>query len=427
LTGTEVVEVSWRDEDGLPFPLCAWQFVRGRCLEPFGAAVVRGNVVLAEHGDLVPLEPVVPDQVPARGRYRPRLDQPGLAHGVPYRHAQAVKRPATEALEISPGQAVPKMVRLTDGREDWTVHPDLLGTDRFEPAYVVEMDDGAQARLRFGEPPHRQPAPGATVRASYRVGGGRGGNVGADVLTELIPPVDGVSVRNPLPARGGTDPEPVEQVRQWAPQAFRTQERAVTDADYRTMVMRHPQVQQAAATRRWTGSWYTEYVTIDRLGGRPVDPKFRTEVKAHLEAYRMAGVDVAVDAPIPVPLDIVFTVCVEPGQLRSAVQRALTDRFSARNLPGGGRGFFHPDDLTFAQPVYLSALVAAAMAVPGVRWVETSEGPDKPNRFRRWGQPDAGDHAAGLIRLERLEVARCDSDPSLPENGRIAFELVGGL
>ena len=58
------------------------------------------------------------------------------------------------------------------------------------------------------------------------------------------------------------------------------------------------------------------------------------------------------------------------------------------------------------------------MAVDGVGWVD-SEGPGKPNRFQRWGRPAAGERAAGRISMERLEVARCDSDPSLPENGRI--------
>jgi len=427
LTGTEVVEVAWREEDALPFPLCVWQFPRGRCHDPRAAAVDRGNVVLVEHGKLIPLEPLVPDRVPARGRFRPRLDRLGLAYAMPYRHAQAVRRPAAEALDVRPSEAVAQIVQLTDGREDWVVRPDLLYSDRFEPAYVVEMDDDSRARMRFGDPPNRRPVPGAIVRASYRIGGGRGGNVGADVLTSLAEPVTGLSVRNPMPARGGADPEPVEQVRQWAPQAFRVQERAVTDADYREITERHPQVQRAAATRRWTGSWYTEYVTVDRLRGVPVDRPFRTDVAAYLESFRMAGVDVDVDAPIPVPLNIVLTVCVEPGHLRSAVERALTDRFSARDLASGDRGFFHSDNFTFAQPVYLSAVVAAAMAVDGVRWVETAEAAGKPNRFRRWGRPSAGEHAAGRIPMQRLEVARCDSDPDQPENGRIAFAMVGGL
>jgi hypothetical protein len=427
LTGTPVVEVTWREEDELPFPLCLWQFPRGRCEEPDGASVARGNVVLIEHGWLVDLEPLVPAVVPARGRYRPALDQLGLAYAVPYEHQQAVRRPANEALDVRPDQAVPQVVQLTDGQQDWVARPDLLGSDRFEPAYVVEMDDDGRAHLRFGIPPGRHPAPGDTFRASYRIGGGPAGNVGADVITLLTHPIAGLSVRNPLPARGGAEPEQVEQVRQWAPQAFRVQQRAVTDADYRAVAERHPQVQRAAATRRWTGSWYTEFVTVDRRGGHAVDRPFRTEVEASLETFRMAGGDVDVDAPIPVPLDIVLTVCVEPGQLRSAVQRALVDRFSARDLPGGGRGFFHPDNLTIGEPVYLSAVVAAAMGVAGVRWVESGEGPDTRNRFRRVGGPSAGKREAGRIPMQRLEVARCDSDPSQPENGRIEFIMAGGL
>jgi hypothetical protein len=146
-----------------------------------------------------------------------------------------------------------------------------------------------------------------------------------------------------------------------------------------------------------------------------------------LEQFRLAGGDVEVNAPIPVSLDIVLTVCVEPGQLRSAVRRALADRFSARDLPGGGRGFFHPDNFTFAQPVYLSAVVAAAMAIDGVRWVQTAAGPGEPNRFRRWGEPAAGELEAGRIPMQRLEVARCESDPSRPEHGRIDFVRAGGL
>jgi hypothetical protein len=66
------------------------------------------------------------------------------------------------------------------------------------------------------------------------------------------------------------------------------------------------------------------------------------------------------------------------------------------------------------------------MSVDGVRWVETQQGPDKPNRFQRWGQPADGELAAGRISMGRLEVARCDSDPSQPENGRIQFVMTGG-
>jgi hypothetical protein len=429
LTGAKVVNVTWFDEDELPFPLCLWRFPRRRCESDVGAAVVRGNVVLAEHGALVAAEGgPVPAVVPAHGRYRPFLGRNGLAHAVPYNHAEARARPAADALLISAQTAMPQVVRLTDGRDDWTVRRDLLGSDRFDPEFVVEMADDGRAFLRFGDDVlGRRPVPGDTFSVTYRVGGGRAGNVGRDVLTELVDPVGGVSIRNPMPAIGGIDPEPVEQVRQWAPQAFRVQERAVNDEDYAAIAQRHPQVQRAAATRRWTGSWYTEFVTVDRRRGALVDAGFREDLIEFLQRYRMAGYDVEVDAPVFVSLDIVLTVCVVHGHFRGTVKRALVDVFSAGDLPDGRRGFFHPDNLTFAQPVYLSQVVAMAMSVDGVAWVDTEETPDKPNRFGRWGRPAAGERAAGRIAMGRLEVPRCDSDPNEPENGRIDFVMEGGV
>ena len=72
---------------------------------------------------------------------------------------------------------------------------------------------------------------------------------------------------NPMPAAGGIDPEDIEAARRDAPEAFRTQERAVTAADYAAAAERRADVQRAAATFRWTGSWHTVFVTADRFGG----------------------------------------------------------------------------------------------------------------------------------------------------------------
>ena len=82
----------------------------------------------------------------------------------------------------------------------------------------------------------RRPDAGTAFTATYRVGNGSRGNIGADALVHIVaaPGVAGAiaSVRNPLPAVGGAEPESLEDVRQRAPSAFRTQERAVTPADY---------------------------------------------------------------------------------------------------------------------------------------------------------------------------------------------------
>ncbi|MBO3749200.1 putative baseplate assembly protein [Streptosporangiaceae bacterium NEAU-GS5] len=424
LTGAELLEVTWHQQDAPPFPLRLWRFPVPSGGSA-GATVVRANVVLAEHGALAGPEAPTPAEAPARGRYRPRLARSGLAHAVPYDHGTALRRAASQALAVRPQDAVPALTEVGDGTTTWTVAPDLLGGDRFAARCVVETEDDGRAYLRFGDGV-RAPAPGTRLLVTYRVGGGRRGNVGRDTLTRPVVPIDGVTVRNPMPAQGGADPEPVEQVRQWAPQAFRTQRRAVTGDDYARLTGEHPEVRQAAATRRWTGSWYTASVVVDRRAGLPVDGAFRDEVTAHLDGFRMAGEDVQVIALAPVSLDIVLTVHVAPGHAAGAVKRALIDVFTAGTRADGAPGFFHPDGLGFGRPVYLSRVVAAAMGVPGVRWVDADDTAPKPNRFRRWGRPAAGERAAGRIPMGPLEVPRCLSDPSLPEHGRIEFLMAGG-
>jgi hypothetical protein len=420
LTGRKVLDICWHAEDALPFPLCLFE-VPGRPGETRGVSVAHGNVALADHGLTLHDGGLRPAEVPEGGRYRPVLSRPGLSHREPYDHDLARVLPAASALRTDLRAGMPAVVLQGEG-EDWRPQRDLLASDRFEPEFVVEMEGDGQAHLRFGDGVRgRRPAGGTRFTATYRVGNGTAGNLGADAIGRVVTAEAGIGrVRNPLPAVGGTEPEPLEQVPLDAPHAFRVQERAVTEADYATTAQRHPQVQRAAATRRWTGSWHTMFVTVDRKGGVAVDDRFRAELRAFLDRFRMAGYDLEIDAPRFVPLDVALSVCVTPGSLRSEVKQALLEALGSRDLPDGRRGFFHPDNFTFSQPVHLSQVVAAAMGVPGVQWVE-------PTRFQRWGRDPAGELAAGRVSFERLEIARLDNDANAAENGRLDLLVQGGL
>lgn len=418
-----VVEIAWAPEDALPFPLCLSTVVGGTLEED--VSVARGNVLLADHGR-TEVEDLPP--IPVSGPYRPALDLgPVTQQGSVYDQKNDLvpfdpQAPAADALrwEMRTVRPVAELLEAGNESQPWRPQRDLLGSDRFATEFVVETEDDGRAFLRFGTPPLGR-APTGALRATYRVGNGQSGNVGADAIAHVVTDVEGISkVRNPLPARGGTDPESLEQVRLYAPQAFRTQERAVTEADYAAAAERHPEIQKAAATRRWTGSWYTMFVTIDRTRGLPVDPVFEDGLRRHLERFRLAGYDLEIETPQFVSLDIALTVCVAPGYFRANVKQALLEVFGNTDRPGGERGFFHPDNFSFGQPVYLSQIVAAAMRVSGVTWVEVE-------RFQRWGQRPRDELEEGRISFGRLEIARLDNDPSRPENGKVEFLMQGGL
>ncbi|WP_447979271.1 putative baseplate assembly protein [Candidatus Nitrospira bockiana] len=424
LTKRVVLDIAWHADDALPFPLCLHEFDDGAG-GVIRAAVARGNVALADQGLTFTAtsagESLVPPTVPEGRPYRPLLARRGLTHAAPYDHADARRRPAAVSLRVDVRDVLPAVLLRGEG-EIWRPRRDLLGSDRFAPDFVVEMEEDGAASLRFGDDVlGRRPSAGTAFKATYRLGNGKAGNVGAEALTRLVPPIDGVKVRNPMAAVGGVDPEPIREVKLYAPQAFRTQERAVTEADYAVAAQRHPEVQRAAATRRWTGSWYTMFVTVDRRGGRPVDATFEQALRDFLEPFRMAGYDLEIDAPRYVPLDLALSLCVVPHTYKAVVKQALLDAFSNRDLPDGSRGFFHPDHFTFGQPVYLSQIIARAMAVPGVRSVIGVD------RFQRYGQDPHGEIDEGFIPMHRLEIARLDNDRNAQENGRLELVLLGGL
>jgi hypothetical protein len=178
-------------------------------------------------------------------------------------------------------------------------------------------------------------------------------------------------------------------------------------------------VQRAAATVRWTGSWRTIFLTVDRLGGRPVDAAFEQKLRLHLERYRLAGHDVEIDGPRFVPLEMEMTVCVKPGYFRGDVEAAVLQAFGNTILPDGRRGLFHPDEYTFGQPVYLSEIYAAAQKIEGVRFVTIE-------KFQRLGIDSDRAIEDGVLTMDRLEIARLDNDPNFAERGVLRLTMEGG-
>jgi hypothetical protein len=178
-------------------------------------------------------------------------------------------------------------------------------------------------------------------------------------------------------------------------------------------------VQRAAASFRWTGSWYTVYITVDRRNGLPVDDEFEERLRQHVERYRMAGHDIEIDAPEFVPLEIELTVCVKPDYFRSQVRAALLEIFSSRVLPNGQLGLFHPDNFTFGQTIYLSPLVAAAQNVEGVESVEMT-------KFGRQDSSSTDAFDAGKLVLAGIQIAQLNNDPNHPDRGIFRLILEGG-
>ncbi len=448
LTAADLVRVEWHADDALTFPLnlAPAPDADGDGVEdgPPGAVAI-GNILLADEGRTVDyaLNPgqaaeddFVVGDIERRGLTRDdgpgtlvrlRLRGDAIVHAPGFDPERAADEPARATL--APAEAPVAQVLIRGDGQRWRAVPDLLAADPFTAEFCVEATDAAHY-ARFGDGAGgRKPANPGAMTAVIRHGGGRRGNIGADAIAYVVAADGGIisRVRNPLPAIGGRDREPVAAIRVAAPRHFRRQRRAVTPADYVAAAEAYGDVQRAYAERRWTGSWNTIFLAIDRRGGGAVDALFEAGLRDHLARYRLAGHDLEVVPPRYVPLDIRLYVCVCGDHYAGDVERDLLDAFTAGSTRDGRPGYFHPDRFSFGDNILLSPIIARAMQVTGVQWIGTRDGAGAVQGwFGRLDQPaiDYADDAE--IAIAPSEVARLDNDPTFPDRGRIAFLMAGG-
>jgi hypothetical protein len=122
-------------------------------------------------------------------------------------------------------------------------------------------------------------------------------------------------------------------------------------------------------------------------------------------------------------LRVEIDLCVKPTYLRAHVMDAVRQALGSGVLRDMTRGFFHPDNLTFGQAVYVSRIVAAVMAVDGVAEVTVVRLERLDDEKRPNANPDLPN---GLLPLGRDEIARADNDPAAPENGILEIRRVRG-
>jgi len=147
------------------------------------------------------------------------------------RERQAMLEAGTPFMEEKDVQG--NVVRFWVG---WRVKDTLLDANADERCCAIDRTTG---RVRFGDGIHGKIPPIGTnnIKLNYRSGGGTRGNVEAGAIAMLkssIAYVDGVV--NPEPAAGGYDTEDGAAARERGPLMIRHRFRAVTAADYESLV-----------------------------------------------------------------------------------------------------------------------------------------------------------------------------------------------
>jgi uncharacterized phage protein gp47/JayE len=268
------------------------------------------------------------------------------------------------------GGTVQVFVDDVDTLTEWTYINYLVDADPSDRVFTTYLDDAGATWIRFGDNLNGTiPTVNLTVYATYRVGGGKVGNVNAGVVNAIASStLAGVTVAQDANGgaissamSGGADPETNDQIRANAPRIFRTQDRCVTLDDYSDLALTIPGIVRANAV----ASTYTS-VSVFVIGSDGGQPSATTlqNVQSTLQAKALAGTTVTVSGPTTVKVNIGNSsnpIVVEcwPRYSRASVlydvQQAMKTMLSFANVDFGMR-------------LTLSDFYKTILAVDGVRY-----------------------------------------------------------
>jgi hypothetical protein len=216
------------------------------------------------------------------------------------------------------------------------------------------------------------------------------------------------AVTNVTAAVGARPPEPQEQARRRAPDAWRTPVSCGTLAEFVAAAQRIPGVAEAVAALDHAAGAPRVIVWVRSATHLWTPADLIAEVARDLSARCLAGRRVLARGPRLVPLEITLAIRLWPGAREPLVLAALSAAFAA-----SGDGFFAPRSLRFGQAVFASALVARAAGVPGVASAE-------PRRLARGGETASTPTPAALL-LDRAELPLVTGLSDTSERGWVRF------
>ncbi|HRI60011.1 MAG TPA: hypothetical protein PK228_09820, partial [Saprospiraceae bacterium] len=157
----------------------------------------------------------------------------------------------------------------------WTEVPNFYNKTASDQVYIVRQNDEGDSFVTFGDGVRgERPSTGqGNIVAHYRFGAGKAAPP-AGAVSQIAKPVQGLqSIENPMPASGGDDAEPAEQIRENAPKSALILGRVVSIQDMEAVAYSLPGVRSVQAEWRWSSGkqrpvahiWYIGEAGIEKI------------------------------------------------------------------------------------------------------------------------------------------------------------------
>jgi predicted phage baseplate assembly protein len=290
----------------------------------------------------------------------------GSGDGSQALQAFALKQPPLTFVPAPTPAGVESTLKVYVNDVQWREAQSLAGLGPAERNFVTKTDDNAGTTVIFGNGKEgsRLPSGLENVKAVYRNGIGKGGNVKAGQISTLqTKPLGVKSVINPLRASGGADKENRDQARENAPLAVAALDRLVGVQDYTDFTRTFAGIAKAHARKLSDGRRQVVHITIAGADDVPID---RTSdlYRNLVAALRKYG-----DEALPVQVDLrelvvlVLSAGVRIGadylweKVADKIRAAVEDAFSFQRRALG-------------QPALLCEILSVIQNVEGVVYVD---------------------------------------------------------
>jgi uncharacterized phage protein gp47/JayE len=350
------------------------------------SALLLGNVLLASQGE------TVNNEVLGSGDASQK-----------FQNFELQKQPLTYVPGPGPDGVVSSLsVRVN--RLLWQEVPGLFEQPADAQVYSTSTAEDGRRLIQFGDASVGGavlPSGAGNVTATYRVGAGLAGRVGANALTTLLDRLQGLtSVTNPLSAEGGADPETSQMIRSNAPRTVRTFGRAVSLQDFEDLITESGEVAKAEAIWIWDGLAPAVYLTVaGQAGGTFSDP---ASLAVNLNNARDPNRRLLVGNYRSVPVKVSATVLTLPQYVQEDVLKAaLNALLTALSF----------DNLKLGQSLHLSGVYTVLQDVPGVQAVDIT--------LLAFRQPDGMNSADFNAYLDSRAVERLSDGSVAPVQGHL--------
>jgi len=256
------------------------------------------------------------------------------------------------------------------GSSDWEEARFFIDSAPDSKHFQVEADGLDVTWIIFGDGIHGAiPSVGDVIAVEYLETLGSEGNIGRELVTEIVTPVyrDGtrldLAVTNPIASTGGSDRETLDHAKLQAPAELRSLWKAVTKDDYKSLAEGFPGVAKAQvldANDCANIRYYQVNMAVAPDGGGLPSPILKRELADFIESRKVITVEINLFDPSYRPVAIDAEVYVNPTELPEDVRMRLEAAL---------RDFFSFEKTTFGQSVHFSDVISLLDGVRGVSHV----------------------------------------------------------